>query len=80
MLQFKQHNIILLYKPLKLSHLQYSPEVNDPQLDWVGTISELLQAAGLLLPLSVAVVLIDLTTIVQYHLDLGIIVLNRVRV
>ena len=69
---------ILLYKPI--SYLQYSSEVNDPQLHWVGTIPELLQTVGLLLPLSVTVVLIDLSTVVQYHLDLGVIVLNSVRV
>ena len=48
----------------QISHLQFSSEVSDPQLDRVGTIPELLQAAGLLLPLPVAVVLVDCSAVV----------------
>ena len=64
-----------LYKPL-ISHLQFSSEVSDPQLDWVGTIPELLQTVGLLLSLTIAMVLVDCSTVIQYHLDLGVIMLN----
>lgn len=69
---------VLLYKPL--SYLQCSSEVNDPQLHWVGTIPELLQTVGLLLPLSVTVMLVDLSAVIQHHLDLGVIMLHSVRV
>ena len=59
-----------------ISHLQYFSEVDDPQLHWVRSIPELLQTACLLLSLSITMVLIDLSSVIHHHLDLGIIMLQ----
>ena len=58
------------------TNLQYTPEVYDLELDRVRAIPILPQTASFLLLQTVAMVLVDLSSVVQYNLNLGIVMLQ----
>lgn len=57
------------------SYLEHSSQIDDPDFDRVGTISKLPQAVCFLLVDPVVVVFIELSTIIEYDLNLGIVML-----
>ena len=67
----------MYYDCMVSAHLENPPQVDDSELHWVGTIPELPQAIGLLLPQSIAVVLVHLSTIVEHNLNLRIVMLSK---